>query len=392
MTESVRTGPLTGLKVLDLSRVLAGPWSTQFLADMGAEVVKVERPESGDDTRAWGPPNIKPDLAAYFTCCNRGKQSIAIDFTTAEGADLVRRLVLKADILVENFKRGGLEKYGLDYASLKAIKPDLIYCSITGFGQTGPYADRAGYDLMIQGMGGLMSITGEPDEVPGGGPMKCGVAVADLFTGMYAVSGILSAAFHRERTGEGQHIDVALMDVQVAMLSSLATNYFASGAVPRRWGNAHPNLCPYQAFAVADGHLILACGNDGQFERFCAVAGRPEIARDQRFARTRQRVENRPELIPLLEAIMRERPRAWWLEKLEAAGVPCGPINTIDEVFADPHVIARGLRQELTLADGTPITTVGNPLRLSGTPIGPFRGPPLLDQHGPEILAQLDRD
>ena len=383
-------GPLSHLKILDLSRVLAGPWSTQFLADLGAEVVKVERPDVGDDTRSWGPPYIQADMAAYFTCCNRGKKSIAVDFTTPEGAELVRRLVLEADILVENFKRGGLEKYGLDYASLKAIKPDLIYCSITGFGQTGPYADRAGYDLIIQAMGGLMSVTGEPDSVPGGGPIKSGVAVADLFTGMYAVSGMLAAVVHRDRTGEGQQIDVALLDVQVAMLGNLATNYFATGNVPRRWGNAHPNLCPYQSFAVADGHLIVGCGNDGQFQRLCEVAGRPDLALDPRFAGTRQRVENRPELIPILEAIMRTQDRAWWIGRLEAAGVPCGPINAIDEVFADPQVIARELRRDLTLADGTPVATVANPLRFSATPLGPWQGPPMLDPHGDEIRAGLE--
>jgi crotonobetainyl-CoA:carnitine CoA-transferase CaiB-like acyl-CoA transferase len=384
-------GPLSHLKVLDLSRVLAGPWSTQFLADMGAEVVKVERPDGGDDTRSWGPPYLRPDLAAYFTCCNRGKKSIAVDFTTPEGAALVRRLVLDADILVENFKRGGLEKYGLDYASLKALKPDLIYCSITGFGQTGPYADRAGYDLIIQAMGGLMSVTGNPDGVPGGGPIKSGVAVADLFTGMYAVAGILAAIVHRDRTGEGQQIDVALLDVQVAMLGNLATNYFATGKVPQRWGNAHPNLCPYQSFAVADGHLIVGCGNDGQFQRLCEAAGMPELARDPRFAGTRQRVENRPVLIPILEQVMLTQPRVWWIERLEAAGVPCGPINTIDEVFADPQVVARGLRNDMTLADGTPVATVANPLRFSATHLGPWAPPPLLDQQGEEIRQRADR-
>lgn len=387
-------GPLSHLRVLDLSRVLAGPWSTQFFADLGAEVIKVERPGLGDDTRGWGPPFIvdqdaaagQAGMAAYFTCANRGKKSVAIDFTTPEGAAEVRRLAETADVVVENFKRGGLEKYGLDYAALKAVKPDLVYCSITGFGQDGPYADRAGYDFMIQGMGGLMSITGQPDGEPGAEPMKVGVAVVDLFTGMYAASGILAALAHRDRTGEGQHIDVALLDVQVAMLANQAANFLSSGKAPGRLGNAHPNICPYQAFAAADGHIILAVGNDQQFRRFCTVAGAPELGEDERFTTNRSRVANRAALIELIRPLIAAHSRDWWIAELEGAGVPCGPINSVADVFQDPQVIARGLRIDGQLADGTPVSTVANPLKFSATPLGPWGAPPLLDQHRDEIL------
>jgi len=381
-------GPLSHLRVLDLSRVLAGPWATQTLADMGAEVVKVERPGQGDDTRGWGPPFVQaPDpesgragMAAYFTCANRGKRSVAIDFTTPDGAQLVREMAASADVVVENFKRGGLVRYGLDYESLKAVKPDLVYCSITGFGQTGPYADRAGYDAMIQAMGGLMSITGQPDGEPGAEPMKVGVAVVDLFTGLYAATGILAALAHRDRTGEGQWIDLALLDVQVAMLANQAANFLVSGTAPGRMGNAHPNICPYQAFAAADGHLMLAVGNDQQFRRFCAVAGREDLAGDPRFATNKKRVENRAVLVPLVRSLLAARPRDEWIAALEAAGVPCGPINTIDQVFAHPQVKARGMVVEAPLPDGTVVPMVASPLRFSATPLGPWTAPPVLGE------------
>jgi crotonobetainyl-CoA:carnitine CoA-transferase CaiB-like acyl-CoA transferase len=366
------SGPLSHLKVLDLSRVLAGPWATQFLGDLGADVIKIERPGQGDDTRAWGPPWFG-DLSAYFTCANRNKRSVALDFTTPEGAATVRELAAEADVLIENFKRGALAKYGLDYASLKAVKPDLVYCSITGFGQTGPYADRAGYDALIQGMGGLMSITGEPD----GQPMKVGVAVVDLFTGMYASSGILAALAHRDRTGEGQHIDLALFDVQAAMLANQAANYLATGRAPRRLGNAHPSICPYQTFAASDGYLILAVGNDQQFAKFCTVAGRPELAARPDFATNPARVANRETLIGILSEMFVAQPRAWWSERLEAVGVPCGPINTLDEVFTDPQLVARGM----ILGDPDGLRMVGNPLKFSQTPVAAPTAPPALGEH-----------
>jgi len=371
----MNSGPLSHLKVLDLSRVLAGPWATQFLGDLGARVIKVERPGQGDDTRAWGPPWFESGVSAYFTCANRNKRSVALDFTSPEGAAKVRELAAEADVVVENFKRGALAKYGLDYASLRAVKPDLIYCSVTGFGQTGPYADRPGYDAMIQGMGGLMSITGEPE----GEPMKVGVAVVDLFTGMYASSGILAALAHRDRTGEGQHIDVALFDVQAAMLANQAANYLATGKAPRRLGNGHPSICPYQAFEAGDGFLMLAVGNDDQFARFCQVAGVPDLAQDSNYATNPARVANRDRLVPLLAELFLSRPRAWWIERLEAAGVPCGPINTLDEVFADPQLLSRGMVIE---QDG--LRMVGNPLKFSATPLPPPTSPPKLGEHDGE--------
>ena len=368
------TGPLSHLKVLDLSRVLAGPWATQFLGDLGAQVIKVEKPGSGDDTRAWGPPWFEGGVSAYFTCANRNKRSLALDFTKPEGAERVRELAAEADVVVENFKRGALVKYGLDYASLKAVKPDLVYCSITGFGQTGPYADRAGYDALIQGMGGLMSITGEPD----GEPMKVGVAVVDLFTGMYAASGILAALAHRDRTGEGQQIDVALLDAQAAMLANQGANYLATGKAPRRLGNGHPSICPYQAFEAGDGYLILAVGNDDQFARFCRVAELPDLALEADFATNPARVANRERLVPLLSELFLSRPRAWWIERLEAAGVPCGPISTLDEVFTNEQILARGMVIE---QDG--LRMVGNPLKFSATPLGKPSSPPALGEFDP---------
>ncbi|CUW40972.1 putative acyl-CoA-transferase, NAD(P)-binding [Magnetospirillum sp. XM-1] len=389
------TGPLSHLRVLDLSRVLAGPWAGQLLADMGAEVIKVERPGEGDDTRGWGPPFLKDSdgkdtgEAAYFLSANRGKRSVTIDFTRTEGQELVRRLAARSDVVLENFKVGGLAKYGLDYASLKAVKPDLVYCSITGFGQDGPYAQRAGYDFLIQGMGGLMSLTGEP----GGQPMKVGVALTDIFTGMYAGFAVLAALARRDRTGEGSHIDLALLDVQVAVLANQASNYLVGGNTPKRLGNAHPNIVPYQAFATKDGHIILAVGNDGQFRRFCEVAGRPELGTDPRYAANAERVRNRAELVPVLESLLASRPSAEWIKTLEAAGVPCGPINDLGGVFADPQVIHRGLktRVEHPLAGG--VDLVANPIRFDGAQAVSDRAPPLLGGDTAQVLSGwLDLD
>ncbi|MBA4330297.1 MAG: CoA transferase [Polaromonas sp.] len=395
MTASaVRPPPLTGVRVLDLSRVLAGPWAGQLLADLGADVVKVEKPGAGDDTRAWGPPYLKDAEgrdtaeATYFLCANRNKRSVAIDIATPEGQAQVRALAQQADVLLENFKVGGLQRYGLDYASLKENNPRLVYCSITGFGQTGPYAARAGYDFLIQGMGGLMSVTGQPDGEPGAGPQKVGVALTDIMTGLYATIAVQAALAERAKSGLGQHIDLALLDVQIACLANQASNYLAGGLVPRRMGNAHPNIVPYQAFPTADGDIILAVGNDGQFAKFCVVAGHPEWSSDERFASNAQRVANRAVLVPLLRQATVMRSSADWITALEAAGVPCGPINRIDEVFADPQVIARGLQISLphTLAGQVPL--VANPIRLSGSPVAYRRPPPLLGEHTQEVLAQ----
>jgi len=389
---SHRPPPLAGLRVLDLTRVLAGPWCTQNLADLGAEVVKIERPNSGDDTRGWGPPYLRDgeghdtSEAAYYLSANRNKMSVAIDIATPAGAELVRRLAVDSDIFVENFKVGGLRKYGLDYESLKAINPRLIYCSITGFGQTGPYAHRPGYDFMIQGMGGLMSITGERDDLPGGGPQKAGVAVADLMTGMYATVGILAAVHERDRSGLGQHIDMALLDCQVAMLANQTTNYLTSDVAPKRAGNAHQNLVPYQVFASNDGHLIVAVGNDSQFRAYSRVIGRPELADDPRFATNPQRVRNRAELVPILVELMGGGARDFWLAELERAGVPAGPINTIDQVFEDPQVVAREMRRELPhpLAGTAPVAS--SPIKLSDSPVHYRHPAPTLGQHTREVL------
>jgi crotonobetainyl-CoA:carnitine CoA-transferase CaiB-like acyl-CoA transferase len=386
---------LAGVRVLDLSRVLAGPWCTQTLADLGADVVKVERPGSGDDTRGWGPPFLKDRdgrdtaEAAYFLGANRNKRSVTIDIARPEGQALVRRLADRADVVVENFKVGDMARYGLDAASLRATRPRLVYCSITGYGQTGPYQDRAGYAYAVQGLGGLMSVTGERDDRPGGGPQKVGVAVADLFTGMYATVAILAALRHRDRTGEGQAIDMALLDTQVAMLANLGANYLVTGVPPRRAGNAHQNIVPYQVFEVADGHLILAVGNDAQFERFCVVAGCAELAADPRFARNADRVRHRETLVPLLAERLRTRPRAAWLAALEAAKVPCGPINDLGEVFADPQVAARGMTVELPHPHADALRLVASPIKLSATPVSARRPPPLLGQHTDEVLAEL---
>lgn len=380
---------LAGVRVLDLSRVLAGPWSTQILGDLGAEVIKIEKPGVGDDTRSWGPPFVKkPDGAegdaAYYLAANRNKRSVTIDFAKPEGAALIKRLVPQCQILVENFKTGGLKKYGLDYESVRALNPALVYCSITGFGQTGPYARRPGYDYMIQAMGGLMSLTGEP----AGEPMKSAVAVADLFTGMYAVTGILAALRHAERTGEGQHIDVSLLDCQVAMLANLGSNYLVSNEPPGRLGNAHASIAPYQVFPTSDGHVVLAIGNDEQFRHFCAAAGLP-LAADPRFGHNAARVTHRTELAAAIGAAISKRATAYWIEALEKASVPCGPINTLPEVFADPHVIARGAVETMTRSDGESVRLTANPIRMNATPPAPRRAPPLLGEDTDATLREL---
>ncbi len=380
-------GPLSHIRVLELSRVLAGPWSAQTLADLGADVIKVERPGAGDDTRAWGPP-WAGDQSAYFLSTNRGKRSITIDFERPEGQELVRKLAAQADVVIENFKVGGLVKYGLDYDSLKAVNPRLVYCSITGFGQTGPYRNRAGYDFMIQGMGGLMSITGQPDGEPGGGPVKVGVAVTDIFTGLYATIGIMGALAHRDRTGEGQQVDLALLDVQVAVLATQAMNCLVGGKAPQRLGNAHPNIVPYQAFATRDGYIILAVGNDGQFAKFCTVAGRPDLAKDERYSTNPARVANRKELVALLEELIRTRDSHDWLAALEGVGVPCGPINDLTAVFEDPQVKARNIHQDLPHPTQGSVPTVASPIRYSGTPLVHDTAPPTLGQHTDTVLAE----
>ncbi|MBO9327936.1 CoA-transferase [Achromobacter sp. HZ01] len=391
---SQRPAPLTGIRVLDLTRVLAGPWCTQNLADLGAEVIKIERPGSGDDTRAWGPPYLKDEAgndtseAAYYLSANRNKLSVALDIASPRGAELVRELAQQCDILVENFKVGGLSKYGLDYASLKEINPRLIYCSITGFGQNGPYASRPGYDFMIQGMGGLMSITGERDDLPGGGPQKAGVAVADLMTGMYSTVGILAALHERARSGLGQHIDMALLDCQVAMLANQNLNYMTSGVAPRRAGNAHQNLVPYQVFAASDGHLIVAVGNDSQFRNYCGVIGLPELSADPRFSTNPQRVKNREELVPLLAERMATGERDHWLAALESVGVPAGPINTLDQVYEDPHVLARGMKRELPHPAAGKVPMAASPLKFSGSPVEYRRPPPMLGEHTAQVLSE----
>ena len=388
-------GALSHLRVLDLSRVLAGPWAGQILADLGAEVIKIERPGVGDDTRAWGPPFLKDAAgentseAAYYLSANRNKQSVTVDFTQPEGQRLVRELAMQSDILLENFKVGGLAAYGLDYASLKAINPRLIYCSITGFGQYGPYAKRAGYDFMIQGLGGLMSLTGKPDDEAGGGPVKVGVALTDILTGLYSTVAVLAAHAHREQGGSGQHIDMALLDVQVACLANQAMNYLTTGNAPKRLGNAHPNIVPYQDFPTADGDFILTVGNDGQFRKFCEVAGHAEWADDPRFASNTQRVANRAVLIPLIRQATVFKTTAQWVAALEQAGVPCGPINDLAQVFADPQVLARGLRVEVPHSLGGTLPQVASPIRLSETPVQYRQAPPLLGEHTEAVLQRL---
>jgi len=388
------SGALSHIRVLDLSRVLAGPWAGQIFGDLGAEVIKIERPGSGDDTRHWGPPYVKDAEgndsreAAYFQSANRNKQSVTLDFTQPEGQRLIRELVQNCDVLLENFKVGGLAAYGLDYASLKALNPRLIYCSITGFGQNGPYAKRAGYDFMIQGLGGLMSLTGKPDGEEGAGPMKVGVALTDILTGLYATVGVLAALNQREQSGLGQHIDVALLDVQVACLANQAMNYLNTGVSPKRLGNAHPNIVPYQDFPSADGNFIIAVGNDGQFRKLCEVAGLTALADDSRFSTNKARVAHRAELIPLLRQATVFKSTAEWVALLEAAGVPCGPINDLAQVFADPQVQARGLRIDLPNGLGSSTPQVASPLRLSETPVAYRNAPPLLGEHTEQVLAR----
>ena len=388
-------GALEGVRVLDLSRVLAGPWATQLLADLGAEVIKVEKPGAGDDTRHWGPPwheHGEEKVAAYFLAANRGKRSVAIDFATEEGAALVRRMAADADVLVENFKVGGLEKFGLDAASLRAEHPRLIYASITGFGQDGPYAARAGYDYIIQGMGGLMSLTGLPDGEPGGGPMRVGVAVADLFTGMYTANAILAALYRREQTGEGATIDMALFDTQLAMLANQASNALVSGRDPARQGASHPNIVPYQPFEAADQPIIIAVGNDRQFAKLAAIAGHPEWVDDPQFATNAARVGARERLVPLIAEVIAQKPASLWLEQLEAAGIPAGPINGISQALADPQAVHRGARLSGSGGALGGVPMVGCPIRVDGGRCDASLPPPALGEHTTEVLNQLDVD
>lgn len=384
------TKPLAGIKVLDISRVLAGPWCGQMLADMGADVIKVERPGCGDDTRHWGPPWLAGSTeSAYYLCANRGKRSVTVDMAKPEGQALIKQMAADSDVVIENFKVGGLMKYGLDYASLKALNPGLVYCSITGFGQESPYAHRAGYDFMIQAMGGIMSLTGKPDEEPGGGPVKSGVAFTDIFTGLYAANAVLAALYQRRDTGEGCHIDMALMDVQVGVLANQALNYLTSGNVPQRLGNAHPNIVPYQAFATQDGHMIVAVGNDEQFKRFSSVLSMPTLADDPRFATNGMRVQHRDQLVPILEAALAQRPTDNWLAAFEAVGVPSGPINTLDRVFNDAHVKARGLKQTLPHPQAGQVDLVANPIRMNGKSISASTAPPYLGEHTDDVLTGI---
>lgn len=390
-----RPPALTGIRVLDLSRILAGPWCTQNLADLGADVIKIERPRVGDDTRAWGPPFLKDgagqdtEESAYYLSANRNKRSVEADMATPAGAALIRELAAASDILVENFKVGGLAKYGLDYDSLKQINPRLIYCSVTGFGQDGPYAQRPGYDFMIQGMGGLMSITGERDDLPGGGPQKAGVAVTDIVTGMYATVAILAALQERHNSGLGQHLDIALLDSHVALLANQNSNYFNSGVAPQRAGNAHQNVVPYQVFAASDGHLIVATGNESQYRAYCRAIGAPELGDDPRFATNRMRLANRELLVDLLTEIMRQGQRDDWIAKLEAVGVPCGPINDIAQAQAHPQALARQLRRDMPHPAGGMAAVTASPLRLSASPVEYRRAPPLLGEHTEEVLREV---
>ena len=387
-------GALDDIKVVDLSRVLAGPWSTQNLADLGADVIKIERPGVGDDTRSWGPPFVShtegdAQDAAYFFCANRNKRSLTLDFTTDKGREILIKLIAQADVLIENYKVGGLKKYGLDYDSLSRINPRLIYCSITGFGQDGPYADRPGYDALVQAMGGLMSVTGEPDEVPGGGPQKVGVAVVDILTGLYATNAILAALLHRAKSNQGQHIDIALLDVQVAALANQSGNYLLSGSVPQRMGSAHPSIVPYQPFACADGHVMLAIGNDGQFTSLCRAAGQAAIASDERFATNAMRVRHRAELLEVLTPLMKQHSVERWCELAQQEGFPCGPINTIDRVFRDPQVRAREMQIQMNSPSYGALDLVASPMRLSASPVSYRRAPPSLGQDTHEVLREL---
>lgn len=385
------SAPLKGIKVVELARILAGPWTGQTLADLGADVIKVESPQ-GDDTRGWGPPFVHDEAgnerdAAYFHACNRGKRSITVDFRTEEGQEIVRRLVADADVLIENFKVGGLAKYGLDYDSLAKVNPKLVYCSITGFGQDGPYAHRAGYDFMIQGMGGIMDLTGDPD----GDPQKIGVAFADIFTGLYGVIGVLAALRRRDETGEGEWVDMGLLDAQVGVLANQALNYFVSGKAPKRLGNAHPNIVPYQVFPASDGHLIIAVGNDGQFRRLCAVLGRPDLAAEPKYATNAARVASRSQLVPILTAETETRTRDDLLAALEGEGVPAGPINSVEDVFQDAQVLHRGLKVELpaTGTDTGTVSSVRTPIKFRNGDLVLDRAAPALGEHTEDILAEL---
>lgn len=388
-------GPLSHIRVLDLSRVLAAPWTGQNLADLGAEVIKVERPGKGDDSRAFGPPWLKDAAnketgeSAYFACANRGKKSITVNLASSRGQEIVRALAATADVLLENYKPGDLGRYGLGYEDLRGVNSRLVYCSVTGFGHTGPYRDRPGYDFMIQGMGGLMSITGERDDLPGGGPQKAGIPIADIMTGMYATVAVCAALAHRAETGIGQHLDLALFDTQVAVLANQGANYLATGIAPRRLGNAHPNIVPYQTFKTADGDVILACGNDNLFRKFCEVARCPELASDERFATNGQRVKNRAALTEILNGIFQTRTTRDWVQALETAGVPNGPINTLEQVFQEPQAVARGLRMEMPHPRAGKVALVRSPMRFSETPIEYKVPPPLLGEHTDEILRTL---
>ena len=391
-------GPLSGITVLDLTRVLAGPFSTMILADLGARVIKVERPGRGDDTRQFAPPFVKDrdgnetTESAYFLAANRNKESLTINLADAEGQRLVRALVARSDLMVENFKKGDLARYGLSYDDLKESHPGLIYCSITGFGQTGPFAERAGYDFLVQAMGGIMSLTGNPDGEPGAGPMRVGVPISDLLAGLYATIAMLGALVHRQRTGEGQLVDVALLDSTVATLANQGMNYLATEQSPGRIGNSHPNIVPYQSFATADGAIVVAVGNDSQFVRFAEVLGKPDLAKDPRFRSNTERVRNRAQLVPILEAEMARCSSADWFAKLDAAGLSCGPINTLQQVFADPQVRSRGMRIEMEHAVSGTVPLVGSPLKLSASPVSYRRAPPTLGEHTRAILAELGYD
>ena len=388
-------GPLTGIRVLDLSRVLAAPWAGQNLADLGAEVIKIERPEVGDDSRAFGPPWIKDAQgrdtkdSAYFTSANRGKKSVTVNLAQPGGQALVRELAAKSDVLLENYKFGDLARYGLGYEDLAALNPGLIYCSVTGFGQTGPYSERPGYDFMIQGMGGVMSITGERDDLPGGGPQRVGIPIADIMTGMYATVAICAALAHREKSGSGQHLDLALLDTQVGILANQGMNYLATGVTPGRIGNAHPNIVPYQPFKTRDGDVILACGNDNLFNKFCEVAGCPHLARDPRFATNSKRVENREAITALLAEVFARRTTKEWCEALETAGVPNGPINNLKQVFEEPQVVARGMKIELEHPLAGRVPLIASPMKFSGTPLAHEAAPPTLGEHTDEVLRDL---
>jgi crotonobetainyl-CoA:carnitine CoA-transferase CaiB-like acyl-CoA transferase len=389
----IMPGPLDGIRVFDLSRILAGPTCSQLLGDLGADVVKIERPGAGDDTRKWGPPYVNDTEgkdtgeSAYYLSSNRNKRSLAIDISQPAGQALAKRLIGRSDIMLENFKVGDMAKYGLSYADLKDANPGLIYCSISGFGQTGPYAPRAGYDMLAQGLGGIMSVTGEPD----GPPLKVGVGIADIMCGMYATAAILAALHHRDKTGQGQYIDLALLDTQVAWLANVGLNDLTSGKVPQRVGNEHPNIVPYNVMAASDGHVILAVGNDGQFAKFCDFAGAPELAQDPRFITNEQRVHNRRALYDLLEKLMRSKPQSEWVEGLAKRGVPCSPVNNVDQVFADPQVRARGMQIAMPhpLAGKGDVDLIGNPIKYSQTPVTYRRPPPSLGQHSSEVLREL---